>query len=87
MAEAQNREESTSNQSKIRVLLAGLQVIRVAKTCRPFELVGANFFWLVLIFGQNTQKNNASISILLVVLALIIPITRVADMIGGRRLI
>ena len=26
------------------------------KTCRPCRPVGANFSWLVLIFGQTTQK-------------------------------
>ena len=29
---------------------------RVAKTCRPCRPVGANFFWLVLIFGQYKPK-------------------------------
>ena len=36
--------------------------IRVAKTCQPCQLVGANFSRPVLIFGHSTRTNCAIMS-------------------------
>ena len=48
----QVRGAELRNQNLIRiVIIIIMESGRVAKTCRPCQPVGANFSWLVLIFG------------------------------------